>query len=104
VLVAGFLAVWGGLTPGDDESELCPPLTETAGYAIDSQLWPPGTLECTVTDGETVATRTTFPWRGYATVVLVAPAVAVFGLRPTRILSSLALLVAAAARFFGLVE
>ena len=73
--------------------------------AIEPQWWPPGTLRCDVTDGgEVVATKTTFPWRDYLTVVLLALAVAVFRpLRPLRWVASLVLVLAAGAVFFGIV-
>jgi hypothetical protein len=105
VLVVGFLLVWGGFTqPDTAEFDECPPFGETQGVTYEPQWWPPGTLRCDVTDGdEVVATRTVFPVRDYVTVVLVALAVAVLGLRPSRLLASLVLLLAAGAVWFGLV-
>jgi hypothetical protein len=106
VLVLGFLVVWGGLTQSDTaDFDLCPPSDETQGYALEPQWWPPGTLRCDVADGgEVVATNTTFPWRDYLTVVLVALAVAVFRpLNPFRWVASLLLAGAAVAVFFGIV-
>jgi hypothetical protein len=103
VLVLGFLVVWGGLTqPDTADIDQCPPFDETQGYTLEPQWWPPGTLRCDVTDGgEVVATMTTFPWRDYATVVLLALAVAVFRpLSPLRWGASLLLVAAAGAVFF----
>jgi hypothetical protein len=104
VLVLGFLAVWGGLTqPDTAEIEECPRFEETQGVTFEPQWWPPGTLRCDVTEGdEVVATRTTFPARAYATVILFGLAVAVFRLRPLRALASFALFVAGVAVFFGM--
>ena len=50
-----------------------------------------------------VVVETTYPWREYVTVVLIALAVAVLRLRPLRILASLALLLAAFLVFFACV-
>ena len=64
--------------------------------------WPPGGERCTVTDGGiAVATKTTFPWREYVTVVLFALAVAVLRLRPLRMLASFAFFLAGFVVFFG---
>jgi hypothetical protein len=52
-------------------------------------------------DDEVVATRTVFPARDYATIVLLGLAVAVLRLRPLRFLASLALVVTAGAVWFG---
>jgi hypothetical protein len=103
VLVAGFLVVWGGFTqPDAAELDECPPTEETQGITYEPQWWPPGTLRCNVTEGdEVVATRTVFPARDYAAVVLVGLAVAVLRLRPSRVLASLALVVAAVAVWLG---
>jgi hypothetical protein len=105
VLVVGFLVVWGGFTqPDTAELDECPPFEETQGVTYDPQWWPPGTLRCDITEGdEVVATRTVFPARDYLTVVLFGLAVAVFRLRPLRILASLALLVVGIAVWFGVV-
>jgi hypothetical protein len=103
VLVVGFLLVWGGLTqPDTAELDECPPLEETQGVTYEPQWWPPGTLRCDVTEGgDVVATRTVFPARDYAAVILVGLAVAVFRLRPARLLASLALAVGGLAIWFG---
>ena len=103
VLVVGFRVVWGGFTqPDTAELDECPPFEETQGVTYEPQWWPPGTLRCDVTeDDEVVATRTVFPARDYATVVLLGLAVAVLRLRPVRVLASLALVVAAGAVWFG---
>jgi hypothetical protein len=102
VLVIGFLVVWGGFTqPDTAELDECPPSEETQGVTYEPQWWPPGTLRCDVTeDDEVVATRTVFPARDYATVILFGLAVAVLRLRPSRILASLALVLAGLAVFF----
>ena len=102
VLVVGFLVVWGGLTQTDTaEFDECPPFEETQGVTYEPQWWPPGTLRCDVTEGgEVVATRTVFPARDYLIVVLFGVAVAVFRLRPMRILASVGLVLAALAVFF----
>jgi hypothetical protein len=102
VLVAGFLVVWGGFTQPDVPDDVCPTIREGQGYTYETQWWPPGTVECVVTGAgdDVVATRTNLPWRDYLTVVLFALAIAVFGFRPTRMLASLAFLLAALAVFF----
>jgi hypothetical protein len=102
VLVVGFLVVWGGLTqPDTAELDECPPFEETQGVTYEPQWWPPGTLRCDITEADdVVATRTVFPARDYAIVVLLGLAVAVFRLRPSRMLAALALLIAALAVFF----
>ena len=102
VMVAGFLVVWGGLTQSDTaELEECPRFGETDGVTYEPQWWPPGTLRCDVTDDDdVVATRTVFPARDYAVVILFGLAVAVFRLRPLRVLASLALVVAGFAVYF----
>jgi hypothetical protein len=102
VLVIGFLAVWGGLGPGDpDMDEVCPPLAETQGWTFNPQLWPPGTIRCDVTSGdEVVASKTSFPARDYLTVVLIGLAVALLSPRPLRLLASLALFLAGVAAYF----
>jgi hypothetical protein len=102
VLVVGFLVVWGGLTqPDTAELDECPRFEETQGVTYQPQWWPPGTLRCDVTEGDdVVATRTVFPARDYATVVLFGLAAAVLSLRPLRLLASLALVVAGLAVFF----
>lgn len=103
VLVLGFLVVWGGLTqPDTAELDECPSFEETQGVTYEAQWWPPGTLRCDITEGDdVVATRTVFPARDYLTVVLFGLAVAVFRFRPTRMLLSLALVVAGVAVWFG---
>ena len=103
VLVAGFLVVWGGFTqPDTAELDECPAFEETQGVTYEPQWWPPGTLRCDVTVGDdVVASRTVFPARDYATVVLLGLAVAVLGLRPSRLLAALALGLAALAVWFG---
>ena len=103
VLVVGFLVVWGGFTqPDTAELDECPPFQETDGVTYEAQWWPPGTLRCDITrDDDVVATRTVFPWRDYAAVVLFGLAVAVLRLRPLSILASLALVVAGFAVWFG---
>jgi hypothetical protein len=105
VLVVGFLVVWGGFTqPDTAELDECPPFEETQGVTYEPQWWPPGTLRCDITEGdEVVAIRTVFPARDYLTVVLFGVAVAIFRLRPLRILASLALVVAGLTVWFGVV-
>jgi hypothetical protein len=68
VLVVGFLAVWGGITPVDpDLDEVCPPIAETQGWTFDAQWWPPGTIRCDVASGDqVVASKTSFPARDYS--------------------------------------
>ena len=103
VMVVGFLLVWGGFTQSDTaELDECPRFEETQGVTNEPQWWPPGTLRCDVIeDDEVIATRTVFPARDYATVVLFGLAVAIFRLRPLRMLASLALVVAGFAVWFG---
>jgi hypothetical protein len=103
VLVLGFLVVWGGFTqPDTAELDECPPFEETQGVTYEAQWWPPGTLRCDITEGdEVVATHTVFPWRDYAAVVLIGLAVALLSPRPSRLLASLALVVAGLAVWFG---
>jgi hypothetical protein len=103
VLVTGFLVVWGGLTqPDTAELEECPLSDETQGVTYQAQWWPPGTLRCDVTEGdEVVATRTVFPARDYAGVVLFGLAVAVLRPRPLRLLASLGLVITAVGVWFG---
>jgi hypothetical protein len=100
VLVLGFLVVWQAWPVDPDLQAVCPPFGENRGYTFEPVWWPPGGLKCTVGDG---ATKTTYPWREYATVVLLALAVLVLRLRPLRLLASSALVVAAFAVFFGIV-
>jgi hypothetical protein len=97
VLVFGFLVVWQAWPVDPDLEAVCPPFSETEGYTIEPTWWPPGGLECTVSDG---ASKTTYPWREYATVVLLALAVLVLRPRPLRLLASFALFLAALAVFF----
>jgi hypothetical protein len=97
VLVVGFLVVWQAWPVDPDLEAVCPPFSETEGYTIEPTWWPPGGLECTVSDG---ASKTTYPWREYATVVLLALAVLVLRPRPLRLLASFALFLAALAVFF----
>ena len=54
-------------------------------------------MKCTVGDG---STKTTYPWREYLTVVLLALAVLVLRPRPLRLLASFALFLAAMAVFW----
>ena len=98
VLVVGFLVVWQAWPVDPDLEAVCPPFDETQGYTLEPAWWPPGAERCTVSDG---TTRTTYPWREYATVVLLALAVAVLSLRPRRLLASAGLGLAAFAVFFG---
>ena len=100
VLVLGFLVIWQAWPVDEDYEAACPPTTEAQDFSIDVVWWPPGAQRCTVTDGRS---KTTYPWREYVTVVLIALAVAVLRLRPLRILASLALLLAAFLVFFGFV-
>ena len=97
VLVIGFLVVWQAWPVDVDYEEACPPVTEAQGYTTEPTWWPPGGLQCTVDDG---STKTTYPWREYATVVLLAFAVLVLRPRPLRILASIALFMAAMAVFW----
>ena len=100
ILVLGFLVFWQAWPVDDDFIAACPPVEEGQGYAIDVVWWPPGAQRCTVTDG---STKTTYPWREYLAIVLVAASVAVLRLRLSRILASLGLLLAAFLVFFGFV-
>jgi hypothetical protein len=106
VLVVGFLAVWGGLTPVDpDLDEVCPPIAETQGWTFDAQWWPPGTIRCDVSSGdEVVASKTSFPVRDYLTVLFFGLAVALLSLRPLRLLASFAAFVLGLAVFFGVFD
>lgn len=97
VLVIGFLVVWQAWPVDPDLEDVCPPIEETDSYTFEPVWWPPGGLECTVNDGPS---KTTYPWREYVTVVLIACAVLVLRPRPTRLLASFALLLAAFAVFF----
>ena len=100
VLVLGFLVVWQAWPVDPDLEAVCPPFGETESYTIEPVWWPPGGMQCTVGDG---STKTTYPWREYLTVVLLALAVAVLRLSLVRILASFALVLAAFAVFFGFV-
>ena len=97
VLVLGFLIVWQAWPVDPDLEAVCPPFDETQGYTIEPVWWPPGGERCTISDG---SSKTTYPWREYLTVVLIALSVAVLRLRPLRLLASLALFVAAMAVFW----
>jgi hypothetical protein len=97
VLVLGFLVVWQAWPVDADLEAVCPPFDESEGYTYEPAWWPPGGMRCTVEDG---ASKTTYPWREYATVVLLALSVAVLRPRPTRLLASFALFVAAMAVFW----
>ena len=98
VLVVGFLYVWQ-LWPVDPELlRECPPVEEGQGYTTEPTWWPPGGLKCTVDDG---STKTTYPWREYASVVLLALAVLVLRPRPLRLLASFALFLGAFAVLFA---
>jgi hypothetical protein len=100
VLVIGFLYVWQAW-PVDPVLETdCPPVEEGQGYSLDPTWWPPGGRECTVSDG---STKTTYPWREYATVVILAFAVLILRPRPLRLLASFALVLASFAVLFGVV-
>jgi len=103
VLVVGFLAAWLGYLEDSLPADECPAVAATeTRYEFQPQVWPPGTRRCDVTtpEGQVLAGGTYFPWADYATVVLLALAVAVFRLRPLRMLASLALFVAGLAVFF----
>jgi hypothetical protein len=100
VLVVGFLVVWQAWPVDADLEAVCPPFDETESYTIEPVWWPPGGERCTVSDG---STETTYPWREYATVILLALAVAVLSPRPLRLLASAGLCLAAVAVFFGFV-
>jgi hypothetical protein len=100
VLVVGFLVIWQAWPVDEDFMAACPPFDEGQGYSIDVVWWPPGAQRCTVTDG---STKTTYPWREYLTVVLLALAVLVLRPRPLRLLASFALVLGAFAVFFGFV-
>ena len=101
VLVLGFLVFWQAWPVDDDFMRACPPMDdETQSYTIDVVWWPPGAQRCTVSDGRT---KTTYPWREYLSIVLIAAAIAVLRLRLSRILASLGLLLAAFLVFFGFV-
>ena len=97
VLVLGFLWVWLAWPVDPSLGDACPPVEEGQSFSYDPTWWPPGGLRCTVDDG---SSKTTYPWREYATVVLFALAVAVFRLRPLRMLAALALVLAGLAVFF----
>ena len=105
VLVAGFLLVWTGWTEdGAAPDQDCPTVSAPEySYSFETRWWPPGTRECVVVapGGEVLAANTYRPWRHYIAVLLLALAVAVLRLRPSRILASLALAVASAAIWFG---
>ena len=107
VLVAGFLLVWTGWTEsGALPEHECPAVDAPEySYSFETRSWPPGTRECVVLgpDGEILAANTYRPWRDYIAVLLFALAVAVLRLRPSRVLASLALVVAAGAVWFGIV-
>jgi hypothetical protein len=107
VLAVGFLLVWTGWTEsGAPPEQECPTVSAPEySYSSETRWWPPGTRECVVVapDGEILAANTYRPWRDYVTVILLALAVAVLRLRPSRILASLALAVAGAAVWFGVV-
>jgi hypothetical protein len=98
VLVIGLPYVWLAWPLEPDLEQACPPMDETQGSSLDATWWPPGGLECTVSDG---STKTTYPWREYATVVILALAVLVLRPRPLRLLASSALALAAFAVFFA---
>jgi hypothetical protein len=100
VLVIGFLVVWQAWPVDPDLEAVCPPFGETESYTIETVWWPPGGERCTVGDG---ASKTTYPWREYLTVVLFALAVLVLRPRPVRLLASFALFLAGFAVFFGFV-
>ena len=93
----GFLVVWQAWPVDPDLEAVCPPFGETGSYTIEPVWWPPGGMRCEVTDG---STKTTYPWREYLTVVLLALSVAVLRPRPTRMLASLAFFLAAMAVFW----
>ena len=97
VLVFGFLIVWQAWPVDADLEAACPPFDETESYTIEPVWWPPGGERCTIGDA---SSKTTYPWREYLTVVLIALSVAVLRLRPLRLLASLALFVAAMAVFW----
>jgi hypothetical protein len=97
VLVFGFLVVWQAWPVDTDLEAACPPFGETDSYTIEPTLWPPGGERCTVDGGPS---KTTYPWREYLTVVLLALAMLVLRLRPLRLLASFALFVAAMAVFW----
>ncbi len=97
VLVLGFLVVWQAWPVDPDLEAVCPPFGETESYTIEPAWWPPGGMKCTVGDG---STKTTYPWREYLTVVLLALAVLALRPRPLRLLASFALFLAAMAVFW----
>jgi hypothetical protein len=97
VLVLGFLVVWQAWPVDADLEAVCPPFDESESYTYEPVWWPPGGMRCTVEDG---TSKTTYPWREYVTVVLLALSVAVLRPRPTRLLASFALFVAAMAVFW----
>jgi hypothetical protein len=97
VLVLGFLVVSQAWPVDPDLEAVCPPFGETESYTIEPVWWPPGGERCTVGDG---SSKTTYPWREYLTVVLLALSVAVLRLRPLRMLASLAIFLAAMAVFW----
>jgi hypothetical protein len=105
VLVAGLLLVWTGWTEyGAVPEHECPTVDAPEySYSFEMRWWPPGTRECVVIGpiGETLAANTYRPWRDYVVAALCALAVAVLRLRPSRILASLALVVAAGAVWLG---
>jgi hypothetical protein len=97
VLVLGCLVVWQAWPVDPDLEAVCPPFGENERYTIEPVWWPPGGMKCTVGDG---SSKTTYPWREYLTVVLLALAVLVLRPRPLRILASLAWFLAALAVFW----
>jgi hypothetical protein len=97
VLVVGFLVVWQAWPVDRDLEAVCPPFGENESYTIEPVWWPPGGERCTVGDG---SAKTTYPWREYLTVVLLAFAVLVLRPRPLRLLASFALFVSAMAVFW----
>lgn len=97
VLVLGFLVVWQAWPVDPDIEKVCPPHGEADGSTLEPSWWPPGGLRCTLDDG---TEKITYPWREYATVVLFGLAVAVFRLRPLRLLASFGLFVLGLAVFF----
>ena len=97
VMVFGFLVVWQAWPVDPDYEKVCPPMQEGDGSTIETSWWPPGGQRCTVNDE---ASKTTYPWREYATVVLIGLSVALLSLRPLRLLASFAVFVAAMAVFW----
>lgn len=79
-LVVGACWAWfGGVPFSHDVSQLCPGfggLKEGALAGTSQTWWPPGAIECQITEpGGGMRHTTVFLWRDYASVALLAAAV-----------------------------